>query len=190
MDDQEFDRVYPAEHRFRSWLHWTPIDVPRRAGALLAPTAGAKVLDVGSGVGKVCLVGALTTDAQWFGIERDYEMVRAANAAAKELRVEPRAHFLLGDMTHMDWSGFDAFYLFNPFAEGLFDDDGDAMTRREDYVSAIEFVQHQLTIARPGTRVVTYHGFGGDMPPSFELVHREPAHEDELRLWIQRPRPA
>jgi hypothetical protein len=27
------------------------------------------------------------------------------------------------------------------------------------------------------------------MPPCYELVHREPAHEDELQLWIRRATP-
>jgi len=188
MDDRDFDRVYPTEQRFRSWLHWTPLDVAQRACALLAPRSGSRVLDVGSGVGKVCLVGALTTDSQWFGIERDSEMVQAAIEAARKLRVEARAHFLLGDMTSVTWSEFDAFYLFNPFAESLFtaDSDLDALGRREAYVENIEFVQHQLSSVGPGTRVVTYHGFGGDMPPEFDLVQREPAREDALCLWIRR----
>jgi SAM-dependent methyltransferase len=188
MDDRDFDRVYPMEQRFRSWLHWTPIEVAQRACAMLAPRSGSKVLDVGSGVGKVCLVGALTTDSQWFGIERDSEMVQAAIAAARTLHVETRAHFLLGDMTSVTWSDFDAFYLFNPFAETLFtaDTDLDALARREAYVANIEFVQHQLSSVGPGTRIVTYHGFGGDMPPGFDLVRREPALEDELCLWIRR----
>ena len=188
MEDRDFDRVYPTEQRFRSWLHWTPIDVAQRACALLAPRSGSKVLDVGSGVGKVCLVGALTTDSQWFGIERDSEMVQAAIEAARKLHVEDRAHFLLGDIAGMDWSEFDAFYLFNPFAEILFTavSDMDALDRREAYVAHIELVQHRLSTVGPGTRVVTYHGFGGDMPPGFDLVQREPAREDELCLWIRR----
>jgi len=47
-------------------------------------------------------------------------------------------------------------------------------------------VERRLAAARPGTRVVTYHGFGGEMPPGFERVRRD---ADELSLWIRtRPR--
>ncbi len=186
LSDPRFDRIFPAQHRFRSWLHWTPLDVAVRASALLASGKAIRVLDVGAGIGKVCLVGALTTPATWFGIERDAEMVSAAQAAAIKLHVQRRAVFTLGDVTRSDWSEFDAFYLFNPFGEHLLGGPEDALSRREAYIASIELTQHRLADAVPGTRVVTYHGFGGELPPGYELVHREPAHEDELRLWIRR----
>lgn len=184
MDDRTFDRLFPFAHRLRSWLHWTPLEVARRACSLLAPRPGARVLDVGSGVGKVCLVGALTTDATWIGIERDPAMVLAANAAATELV----AHtcFLLGEMTDVDWSSFAAFYLFNPFAEILLTSDDEPPTRHAQYRADVEFVERQLAATAPGTRVVTYHGFGGEMPASFDLAHRESTGEAELCLWIRR----
>jgi hypothetical protein len=61
-----------------------------------------------------------------------------------------------------------------------------ALTRRERYVAAIDVVQRQLSHSAAGTRVVTYHGFGGEPPPAFDLVHRETAREDELCLWVRR----
>jgi SAM-dependent methyltransferase len=144
------------------------------------------VLDVGAGVGKLCLIGAAVTGATWFGIERDAEMVRVATAAAARMHVEHRVQFLHGDLTTIDWSMFDAFYFFNPFAELLACGPDDALTRRERYVATIDFVQRQLSSSAAGTRVVTYHGFGGDPPPAFDLVHRETAREDELCVWVRR----
>jgi SAM-dependent methyltransferase len=188
MQDLTFDRVFPASHRIRSWIHWTPVEVATRAASLLAPTPDRKVLDIGAGVGKLCLIGATLTQASWTGVERDDEMVRAATAAAKRLNVEHRTHFIHGDMTTIDWSLFDSFYLFNPFGEMLIGPD-DALERRERYDAAINFVQRQLSCAAEGTRVVTYHGFGGDLPPGFELTHREPARDDELCLWVRQPSP-
>jgi SAM-dependent methyltransferase len=187
MQDVIFDQVFPAIHRLRSWVYWTPVDVALRACALLAPTGVQRVLDVGAGVGKLCLVGAVSTSASWFGIERDAEMVRVANAAARSLGVEHRAQFSHGDVRSVDFSSYDAFYLFNPFAEVLFDDCDDALAIRDVYVAMIAYVQQQLERAAPGTRVVTYHGLGGDMPLGYELAHEEPAREDHLRLWIRTP---
>jgi len=189
IDDLTFDQVFPAAHRFRSWLHWTPVDVALRACALLAPTSGHRVLDVGSGVGKLCLVGAATTSSSWFGVERDAEMVGVATMAAARMNLSERTGFVHGDIAAVDWSEFDAFYLFNPFAEVLSAGPGDALDRRQRYIANIEFVQHQLSRAAPATRVVTYHGLGGDMPPDYELIHAEPAREDQLCLWIRRGAP-
>lgn len=185
MQDLTFDQVFPAVHRPRSYVHWTPVEVARRAAVLLAPTPDRTVLDVGAGVGKLCLVGASVTGATWYGIERDAEMVRVATAAAARLHLSARTHFLRGDVRSVDWARFDSFYLFNPFAELLQSGPGDALTRRERYIATIEFVQDQLARAAVGTRVVTYHGFGGDLPPDFDLVHREPARDDALCLWIR-----
>ena len=188
MDDTRFDRLYPSELRFRSWLHWTSVEVAQRVCALLAPCPGSKILDVGSGVGKVCLVGALTTESKWFGVEREPALVGAANGAATQLGVESNAQFILGEMTAVNWSVFDGFYLFNPFAETLFMSGRDPDERRDLYRANIGFVARQLATTEVGTRVVTYHGFGGEMPDCFELAHREPALEDELCLWIRRGR--
>ena len=184
LDDKTFDKLYPFGHRLRSWLHWTPLEVARRACSLLAPAPGTRVLDVGAGVGKVCLVGALTTEAQWFGIERDPTMVMLATAAATELDVP--ASFWLGEMTAVDWSSFAAFYLFNPFAEILLTSPEAPLVRHARYQESVAFVEDQLAAATPGTRVVTYHGFGGTMPASFDLVHRESTGEAELCLHVRR----
>lgn len=186
LEDATFDQVFPSAHRFRSYLHWTPVDVALRATALLAPGRCRRVLDVGSGVGKLCLIGAATTSATWFGIERDADMVRTANAAAAFMHLEHRLRFIHGDITALDWTTFDAFYFYNPFAELLYTGDDDALARRERYVATIDFVQQQLAESAPGTRVVTYHGFGGEMPAGFDNIHREVAREDELCVWLKR----
>jgi SAM-dependent methyltransferase len=185
IPDDVFDRIFPDSHRRRSSFHWTPVEIAIRACALLAPTPDRRVLDLGSGVGKLCLIGALTTPSSWFGIERDVAMVRVATAASQRLEVADRTRFLLGELASVDWPAFDAFYLFNPFAEALHGADDDALARRDSYVENVELVQRHLASTRPGTRVVTYHGLGGDLPRGFELAHREPARGDELCLWIR-----
>ena len=156
---------------------------------MLAAQRASRVLDVGAGVGKLCLIGALTTPARWFGIESDADMVEAARAAAVKLRVQARVEFALGDATATDWSAFDAFYLFNPFGEHLFRGfEGEAWPRRL-FASYIELAQCRLAEAAPGTRVVTYNGLGGGaMPRGYDLIRREPAHDDELILWVKRAR--
>jgi SAM-dependent methyltransferase len=184
--DPMFDLVFPAEQRLRSWVHWTPLEVAVRASAVLAWKPRARVLDVGAGVGKLCLVGALTTDASWFGLEQDPHMVEGARLAAVTLGVHERVTFLQGDATQIEWPEFDAVYLFNPFAERRLC----ASERGEDggqdvYEASVEAVRARLAGARPGTRVVTYFGFGGAMPLEYELIHREIACDDELCVWVR-----
>lgn len=186
LDDASFDRVYPREHRRRSWTHWTPLDVARRVCALLEPTVKSRVLDVGAGIGKLCHIGALTTPATWVGIEHDSEMVRVGNETAAVLGVADRARLVEGDIDDIDWSAFDRFYLFNPYAEQLWREELDPGVRHDTYLANVATTQRHLDAALPGSRLVTYHGFGGEVPASYELVHSEPAHEDKLDLWIRR----
>lgn len=187
--DPLFDLVFPADQRLRSWVHWTPLEVAVRASTFLAWKPGARVLDLGAGVGKLCLVGALTTDASWFGVEVDPRMVDAARAAAAALGVTDRVTFHQADATQAAWPDLDSIYLFNPFAERRL-----AATKRDElacldaYAASVYAVQRRLVAAKPGTRVVTYFGFGGQMPPCYDLIHREPAHDDELCVWVRRPR--
>jgi SAM-dependent methyltransferase len=185
VPDAHFDALYPTGHRFRSYNHWTPIEVALRAAALLAPQQGEHVLDVGSGVGKVCLVGALTTQATWVGVETEAQMVRVAEVAARRLQLGDRVRFVQGDATAIDWRGFAAIYMFNPFAEGLLGALRDPGAH-DRFALNIQRVRAQLASTRIGTRLVTYHGFGGEVPAGFELEHRETARQDRLCLWVRR----
>lgn len=185
VTDAQFDRLFPSSQRRRSQFHWTPIDVALRTCALLAPVQGQRILDVGCGAGKLCIVGALTTTASWLGVEVDLRMVRAAEAAARRLHLDGRLELVHGDAHAIDWATFDAIYLFNPFVEGLFDSAVDAGVRHDQYLQSVERTKQQLVTMRPGARLVTYHGFGGEVPEDFELLHRESVGGDQLCMWVR-----
>ena len=185
ITDALFDSLYPRGHRFRSHNHWTPVEVARRACALLAPQPGESVLDVGSGVGKLCLVGALTTGATWVGVESEPHMIRAAEAAVRRLQLGQRVRFVHADATAIDWTAYAAIYMFNPFAEGLLHARTNAGAH-DRFALNIERTRERLASTPIGTRLVTYHGFGGQVPAGFELAHDEPARQDRLCLWVRR----
>lgn len=192
--DQEFDRLLPKAWREKSEVHFTPVDVARRAARLLVDRPGARVLDVGAAVGKFCIVAACTVpDAQFVGIERRRHLVRVANAMARRLEVT-NVLFTHGDLIEIDWASFDAFYLYNPFAEHL-RADGPILDRTleldpECFLFYIHEVRQRLADARDGTRVVAYHGFGASPPPGYVLSAEEPAGTDRLELWIKTSSPA
>jgi SAM-dependent methyltransferase len=188
ITDERFDRMYSEGQQARSYFHWTPIDVALRACTLLAPRPDMRVLDVGSGVGKLCIIGALTTSASWVGVERDANMIRAANKAATRLRLLHNVQFVHGDAHELDWSLFDSIYMFNPFAEGLYCSEIDPAVRRTRYIHDVERSRSQLASLRAGAQLVTYHGFGGEVPDELTLEHSELAHEDYLCVWTRRGR--
>ena len=185
IPDEDFDRIYPATYRYRSAVHWTPIDVALLVSEWLAP--GGSILDVGAGVGKVCHVGALATNATWCGVERDPTMVRIANRIARVLGVDDRTSFVHGEAFGLDWSAFGGVYLFNPFWEAVHAvSPEDPIIRQAAYVHEVLAVERKLLTLRVGARVVTYHGFGGKPPATFELIERVAAHDDFACLWIRR----
>lgn len=187
ISDEDFDRIYPPWARRLSDPHWTPLSVARRAVTLLTEDGGAStILDVGSGVGKLCHVGALTSAATFVGIEQRAGLVDVARDTATRLHAD-RALFLHGDMAALDWGEFDGFYLFNPFYEHVSAEHApidDSLTPSlNQYRRHVAATRFKLAQARPGARVVTYHGYGGPMPAGYRLAQSEPAGSDCLELW-------
>jgi len=180
--DQAFDALVPAELRHLSSLHWTPIHVAVRAAKLLAPEPGARVLDIGAGIGKLCAVGAMCSRAQFFGIECQPVLVAAAEQLARSFGVADRTTFMLGDAFSIAWSEFDALYFFNPFELPLFQTASPGAFR-----TVIEATERRLAEMRAGTRVVTLHGFGGTMPPCYDLLRHERISPGDVDLacWIK-----
>jgi len=185
VSDAELDQLFPEELRERSTLHWTPIAIALRVAELLAPAPGARVLDVGAGVGKVCLVGALVTSAIWWGVEQDSRLVGAANRAAWALGIDDRTRFVHGDGSRLAWDEFDALYFYNPFTTLMLAPHASAFVRYATIQSTLRRVEQRLAGTRPGTRVVTYHGFGGKLPVGFTRLAREPVGGDALELWVR-----
>ncbi len=179
--DRAIDGLVPRELRHLSRTHWTPVDIAARVVTLLCPTRDTRVLDVGAGVGKLCAVGALSTFGMWCGVEQHVELVAAAHRLSRVLGVDGRTRFVHGDAFALDWDDYDALYLYNPFQIPLFD----AAT---DFDGQVARVERRLAALRRGVRVVTLHGFGGVMPPSYELVYHEhvPQVAHDLVLWVQR----
>lgn len=188
ISDQEFDGLLPPYLQAVSRSFWTPAAVAYRAARLLAPDRSRRVLDIGSGVGKFCILGAAATRAMFVGVEHRPHLVSTAQATARFLEILT-ARFVLGGLDSIDILDFDAVYLFNPFEENLWSSsDGldDTVELNESRFSKdVLHAQAMLARARPGTRVVTYHGFGGFMPASYRWIRREPCGTNYLQLWVK-----
>jgi SAM-dependent methyltransferase len=180
--------VFPSAARNVSFKFWTPVAVAQRAASLLVQEGCRRVLDVGSGVGKFCLVGAASTDATFVGLEHRGHLVAAAREAARRLGGSS-AHFVHGTLDAMDATAFDAFYFFNPFEENLWTShlqlDQTVALSRSRFDADVECAQRMLARARAGTRVVTYYGLGAAMPTSYILSHQEPHRSSFLKLWVK-----
>ena len=186
-DDHAFDEQLPRRLQTKAAVHFTPVAVARVAARLLAPEPGMRVLDVGAGPGKFCLVaGSAVPHGTFVGVELRPHLVRLARRIARGLALT-NVQFVDGDALDLDWSAYDAFYLYNPFAEQLCDT-ARALDRRLDlapfkFREYVRAVRERLLVARVGTRIVTYHGFGAPPPDGYDLVATE--RTDDLELWIK-----
>lgn len=189
LDDAAFDRLYPDAVRRLSVVHWTPVSVALRAAALLAPIGGMRVLDIGAGAGKLCCLGAVAHGGTWHGIERDPALVAAATDVARSLGVDHCTRFFAADALDVDWAGFDSLYLYNPFESQRFGGGFARAAGGAGFDEQVAGTAARLGTLAPGTRVVTFHGFGGEMPDDLALATIEEVEGGELALWIKRSRP-
>lgn len=185
--DRAFDTLVPEDLRHLSEAHWTPTDVAIRIVKALSPGRDDRILDVGAGIGKLCSVAALCSPGHWVGIEQHEPLVIAARRLARELLVEDNTTFLLGDAFSLDWDEFDVLYFYNPFEHPLFPDETDAGSRALEFRARVARAESRLAALSRGTRVVTLHGFGGDMPTGFACLSRQHVGTLALELacWVR-----
>jgi SAM-dependent methyltransferase len=187
MSDSQIDALFPSLIRTVSPMYWTPVRVARRAAEIFDDLEVSRVLDVGSGPGKFCVVaGARAPRVSFVGIEHRAHLVAAARSLAESLGTK-NVSFVHGDATSLPEADFDGFYVFNSFAENSFFPENQldqtvalSPVRRVDDVMRVE----RWLATRPvGTVLMTYHGLGGPIPGSYECVHVEPAGTAWLRAW-------
>ena len=189
LTDDEFDSLLSPELAARSAVHFTPVEVARRATTLLAPAAGDRVLDLGAGVGKFCIAAALARpDVTFVGVERRAALVTVARDLAAQLGAG-NALLIVGDALTIDWTGYTGFYLFNPFGEhahhgGLALDD-DAVRDPAGFFRSANRMRDRLLAVPPGTAIVTYHGFGKRAPRGFD-VSAVSLSCGTLERWVRR----
>jgi SAM-dependent methyltransferase len=185
--DADFDTWLPDTSRRASSTYWTKVGVAVRVARWLSSRGVSSVLDVGAGPGKFCVVGALSSGMTFTGLEHRLHLVAAAQALATRFDVTRRASFAHGDLDTLDFRHFDALYLYNPFAEHVF-----ARADRLDGTVEVSHARFEREIAKAeyllgrmpvGSHLVTYNGYGGRVPDSFDLIHAKMAGHDPLRLW-------
>ena len=186
VEDEKFDQIYPAKVRKLSSLHWTPVRIAAAAADLLVTAPGTRVLDVGCGPGKFCLVGASLAEGHFTGVEQRGELVAAAMAAAARLELRD-VEFLHANVIDVPFSDYDAFYIFNPFEENMFQGhkiDSAVSLSPDLFKCYTRYVAAQLGARPLGTRVVTYMGYADEIPSCYEC--ESTLFGDDVKLWIKR----
>lgn len=186
LSDEVFDSLYSLRAQQLSAIHWTPIEVARKAALHLTGGKGKHILDIGSGVGKFCLVAAHYFPAYMFhGVEQRKTLVNEAIIAQKASGIE-NANFIHANFNEIDTEEYDHFYFYNSFSENLFHYkpiDNLVSTSDEIYYAYIRDFYQLLEEKESGTRLATYYCPDGYVPPSYKTIKHTSG--DPLKLWIK-----
>src|ERR1022692_3526701 len=105
-NDAEFEWLYPEHFQLMSQKHWTPLAIARKAAGFLAEP-DAKVLDIGSGVGKFCLAAGYYFPETFFhGVEQRHELIHSVEEAKAYLK-SPNVNFIYANITQVNFKEFD-----------------------------------------------------------------------------------
>lgn len=147
---------------------------------------GTRILDLGCGPGKFCLAAAALHEADFAGVEQRADLVAAARAAAAALELA-NVEFIHGSVTDISFADYDAFYLYNPFAENMFRGhriDSAVSLSPELFERYTRHVAVELGARPLGTRVVTYSGYADEIPSCYDC--ETALFHDDLKFWIKK----
>lgn len=185
VNDNEFDKIYPSHIQNLSEEHWTSVSVARKASEFLASTPQTRILDIGSGVGKFCFIGAATTSASFYGIEQRKEFVNISKNIIRQHKLS-NVTIIHSNITDIQFSEYDAFYFFNSFYENLDKQRIIDCSVRSSFIKYKEYRDYmylQLLKAPAGTRLVTYSGFNSEIPQCYKVKKSD--FNNSLKFWIK-----
>jgi SAM-dependent methyltransferase len=186
VSDFIFNSLYPAPIQSVAEKHWTPLAVAQKAADFLAISPDVKVLDIGSGSGKFCLTAAhFHPRTNFYGIEQRQDLVNLCDRLKDKLELT-NVSFICDNITKRPFKDYDHFYFYNSFyenIEGTVKIDYSVPYSEALYDAYNLYLYKQLNKKPAGTRLVTYHSFGSEIPKGYEIVHTD--YDDYLKFWIK-----
>ncbi|WP_412850687.1 methyltransferase domain-containing protein [Chryseobacterium sp. PMSZPI] len=183
VKDAVFNELYPPKIKAVAGRHWTPVAVARMAAKYLAEKPGKKILDIGAGAGKFCLVGAASTQGFFYGVEQRNALTKVSRKIADRHNIT-NVEFINSNINEISFSDYEAFYFFNSFFENIDTSnpiDNTILPEKDLYDTYSEYVRKQLDTTPIGTRLVTYWSKWDEIPRSFEIV--DSAYDGLLSFW-------
>ncbi|MFZ6013075.1 MAG: methyltransferase domain-containing protein [Bacteroidota bacterium] len=183
VTDEDFNAIYPENISLLARKHWTPVTVAQTACEFLVGEPGTRVLDIGSGAGKFCLVGAAHTRGYFTGVEQRSELVELSRQLSARHHIY-NVKFVHANITAIDFRNYEAFYFYNSFYEHI-----DLGNKIDDKIRFDVQLYHlysrhvvQQFLALPlGARVATYCTPLNVVPKCFRQL--DSLHGGFLKFW-------
>lgn len=188
VDEDRFDRIFAPQYHLQSSVHFSPIEVARWIALWIAPLDVRRFVDIGCGVGKLCLLMRILSNHEVCGIEQRPKLVKVANKIIRSNYFK-NIHVIEKNMMDLKWIDFDIYYFFNPFQEHLFAGIGGALDRdiefdAKTYYEYTTEVFKQLNFAKRGKFLITYHGYGGEIPSRWRKLAEKRIDNGDLIFWV------
>jgi SAM-dependent methyltransferase len=183
ITDDDFNTIYPENIRVLSSKHWSPVAVARAASEFLIDRPGARILDIGSGVGKFCMIGAAYTKGHFTGVEQRQHLVELSENISNRYGLN-RVNYLHANITDIDFRNYTGFYFYNSFYENIHPVKRIDDTVRLDaqlYDAYSVYMVEQLSCLPLRARFAAYHTSPTVIPKSFRLV--DSLYGGLLNLW-------
>ncbi len=131
-------------------------------------------MDIGSGVGKFCiLAGQQFPENQFTGVELREDLVLIAEEI-KEKKKVPNVFFMEENIKKIQFKNFNHFYFFNPFHENVELEnklDDQIFLNEKLYLQYSGYVYRQWEKMPIGTRIAAFFAPDGSIPPQYEEVN-------------------
>ena len=183
--DELLDSLLPEELRIHADQHFAGAYAIQLASAFLVKDQSSPhILDIGSGTGKFCLLGALLhKTAHFTGVEYRPEFIQIAEALATQLGLQ-NVKFQRENILSHSFEKYNGLFMFNPFLEhrnahSRMQDFPDDPSQESEYVS---YVRDQLSKCGLGVRLVTLYVSPEQVPGNFILQDQKMG--GTLRFYI------
>jgi len=183
IEDDEFDLIYPENIKLVAEIHFTPVNVSKIAARYLVERKGFKILDIGSGAGKFCMIGSACTDGYFTGVEQRKSLCAVAQKVSKKYNLT-NVKFINANVLDIAFKDFDAFYFYNSFYENICasgDINNEVELTLDLYVKYSNYVKEQLDLMPIGTKLVTYFSYLKEIPNSYKV--KISTLDDKLKMW-------
>lgn len=183
ITDADFDAIYPEKIRLLARKHWSSVSASKLASEFLVQRPGTRVLDIGSGAGKFCMIGATNTQGHFTGVEQRLELIQLSRKISDSYRLR-NVKFLHANITSVNFTNYDAFYFYNSFYENI-----DRLNKIDNairldiqlYHLYSEYIVEQFASLPLGTRLVSLCSPLTIIPQSFKL--QDSSYDGALKFW-------
>ncbi len=183
MLGENFNELIRKELRFFTNIHWSEIPTIQLTTDFFKKNDAKNVLDIGSGIGKFCIISALNSNIHFTGIEIREVLHNEALRISKIYNLK-NITFIQADVKEIDFSPFDAFYYYNPFCEHIAVEnwiEKNDFLAEEKYYEYEEIVLNKLEKMKEGTLVVLHYAKTFFLSENFQLIDIK--QNGELTFW-------